>query len=67
MHSRLVGCYMLFYAAGLGSGAIAATYAFSQAGWAGVCWLGLGISAAALAFWGVTRHTLSAHSVTQAV
>ncbi len=59
MHSRLVGCYMLFYAAGLGSGAIAATYMFSRAGWAGVCWLGLGISVSALAFWGITRHTLA--------
>jgi predicted MFS family arabinose efflux permease len=65
MHSRLVGCYMLFYAAGLGSGAIAATYAFSQAGWAGVCWLGLGISAAALAFWSMTRHTLSVPPITR--
>jgi predicted MFS family arabinose efflux permease len=66
MHSRLVGCYMLFYAAGLGLGAIAATYAFSQAGWAGVCWLGLGISASALAFWSMTRHTLSVPPITRA-
>jgi predicted MFS family arabinose efflux permease len=66
MHSRLVGCYMLFYAAGLGLGAIAATYIFSQAGWAGVCWLGLGICAAALVFWSMTRRTLSAPSITRA-
>lgn len=66
MHSRLVGCYMLFYAAGLGLGAIAATYTFSQAGWTGVCWLGFGISAAALVFWSMTRHTLSALSITRA-
>lgn len=66
MHSRLVGCYMLFYAAGLGLGAIAATYTFSQAGWAGVCWLGVGISAAALVFWGMTRHTLSGPPITSA-
>lgn len=66
MHSRLVGCYMLFYAVGLGLGAIAATYAFSQVGWAGVCWLGLGISAAALAFWSMTRHSMSVPPITRA-
>lgn len=59
MHSRLVGCYMLFYAAGLGLGAIAATYTFSHAGWAGVCWLGLGISVSALIFWALTRNALT--------
>ncbi len=54
MHSRLVGCYMLFYAAGLGLGAITATTVFARVGWSGVCWLGFGISAAALAFWRLT-------------
>jgi predicted MFS family arabinose efflux permease len=66
MHSRLVGCYMLFYAAGLGLGAIAATYAFSKVGWAGVCWLGVGISATALVFWSMTRHSLSVPPITRA-
>ena len=50
-HSRLVGCYMLFYAVGSGTGAWAATAAFDIAGWHGVCALGGGVSLAALAFW----------------
>ena len=50
-HSRLVGAYMLFYAAGSGLGAIAATTVYAHAGWPGVCALGAGISAAALLFW----------------
>jgi predicted MFS family arabinose efflux permease len=66
MHSRLVGCYMLFYAAGWGLGAIAATYAFSLAGWAGVCWLGFGISATALVFWSVTRRAVSSAMIARA-
>ena len=36
-HSRLVGAYMLFYAAGSGLGAIAATTVYAHAGWPGVC------------------------------
>ena len=35
-HSRLVGAYMLFYAAGSGLGAIAATTVYAHAGWPGV-------------------------------
>ncbi|MBR8657522.1 MFS transporter, partial [Achromobacter sp. Marseille-Q0513] len=50
-HSRLVGAYMLFYAAGSGLGAIAATTVYAHAGWLGVCALGASISAAALLFW----------------
>ncbi|AUT47576.1 MFS transporter [Achromobacter sp. AONIH1] len=50
-HSRLVGAYMLFYAAGSGLGAIAATTVYAHAGWPGVCALGAGFSAAALLFW----------------
>lgn len=50
-HSRLVGAYMLFYAAGSGLGAIAATTVYAHAGWPGVCALGACFSAAALLFW----------------
>lgn len=53
-HSRLVGCYMLFYAVGSGVGAIAATTVFAAAGWIGVCLLGTGVSLMALVFWGTT-------------
>ena len=53
-HSRLVGCYMLFYAVGSGCGAIAATSVYAVAGWAGVCVLGGAVSAAALLFWAAT-------------
>jgi len=52
-HSRLVGCYMLFYAVGSGTGAWAATALFDIAGWHGVCALGGGVSLAALGFWAV--------------
>ncbi|HTD04189.1 MFS transporter [Undibacterium sp.] len=53
-HSRLVGCYMLFYAAGSGAGAIASTSIYAAFGWAGVCLLGAGVSLAALVFWWVS-------------
>lgn len=53
-HSRLIGCYMLFYAVGSGVGAIAATAVYSAAGWPGVCWLGGGISLLALLAWAGT-------------
>ncbi|MDH2197930.1 MFS transporter [Ectopseudomonas oleovorans] len=53
-HSRLVGCYMLFYAVGSGLGAIATTAIYAAAGWAGVCVLGSFISLLALIFWLVT-------------
>lgn len=53
-HSRLVGCYMLFYAAGSGLGAIAATAAYASAGWSGVCGVGAGFSMMALVFWAAT-------------
>lgn len=49
--SRLVGCYMLFYAAGSGLGAIAATSAYAYGGWSAVCILGAVISGLALLFW----------------
>lgn len=63
LHSRLVGCYMLFYAVGLGLGALAATFTYSQAGWSGVCWLGLCLSTAALGFWSLTRRITDAATV----
>ncbi|AFK62300.1 Major Facilitator Superfamily protein [Advenella kashmirensis WT001] len=53
-HSRLVGCYMLFYSVGSGLGAIAATAVYAEFGWQGVCWLGAGMSGVALAFWALT-------------
>ena len=53
-HSRLVACYMLFYALGSGLGAIATTNVYAAAGWSGVCMLGAGISLVALAFWALT-------------
>lgn len=53
-HSRLVGCYMLFYALGSGLGAFASTHVFALAGWSGVCGLGAGVSVLALLFWWLT-------------
>lgn len=50
-HSRLVGCYMLFYAVGSGLGAFAGSHIYAWAGWHGVCWLGGLVSLAALLFW----------------
>jgi predicted MFS family arabinose efflux permease len=54
-HSRLVGCYMLFYAVGSGSGALAATTAYAAAGWDAVCALGATVSVLALLFWMMTH------------
>lgn len=54
-HSRLVGLYMLFYAAGSGLGAISTTAAYAYAGWQGVCFLGAAVSLSALLFWIATR------------
>lgn len=53
-HSRLISCYMLFYAAGSGLGAIASTAAYDTAGWNGVCILGGTVSVIALVFWKCT-------------
>jgi predicted MFS family arabinose efflux permease len=55
-HSRVVGCYMMFYAAGSGLGAVGGTAVYASGGWSGVCLLGAGVSLAALAFWRMTRH-----------
>lgn len=54
-HSRLVGLYMLFYAAGSGLGAIGTTAIYAYDGWSGVCMLGAGVSLLALVYWAVTR------------
>jgi predicted MFS family arabinose efflux permease len=61
-HSRLVGCYMLFYAAGMGLGAVASTAVFARAGWSGVCLLGAGISLLALLFWAGSARLAKASS-----
>ncbi|WP_144638826.1 MFS transporter [Bordetella genomosp. 13] len=53
--SRLIGLYMLFYAAGSGLGALGGTYAYAHAGWPGVCLLGAVVSLAALISWAATR------------
>ncbi|WP_245153778.1 MFS transporter [Allopusillimonas ginsengisoli] len=53
-HSRLVGLYMLFYAAGSGLGAISTTATYAYAGWQGVCILGAAVSFLALVFWWAT-------------
>jgi len=59
-HSRLVGCYMLFYAVGSGLGAFASTHAYAWAGWSGVCGLGAGVSLVALLFWWLTLRGMPA-------
>lgn len=61
-HSRLIGCYMMFYAVGSGAGALAATAVYAAAGWAGVCWLGGGISVLALVFWASTLRLMGTTS-----
>lgn len=58
---RLLGCYMLFYSAGVGLGAWLSTFAYAHFGWGGVCALGATFSAMAIAFWGVTLRLTSAH------
>ena len=59
-HSRVVGCYMLFYAVGSGLGALASTSLYAMYGWTGVCVLGGGVSLAALFFWGLTLRCMPA-------
>jgi predicted MFS family arabinose efflux permease len=51
---RLIGLYMLFYAAGSGVGALATTLTFSLFGWQGVCTLGATVSLLAMAYWAIT-------------
>ncbi|MFE8916001.1 MFS transporter [Streptomyces globisporus] len=56
--SRLIGGYMVFYSIGSATGAIAATYLYTAAGWGAVCALGAAISSLALALWALTRHSI---------
>ncbi|MFD1957556.1 MFS transporter [Paenibacillus thailandensis] len=49
--SRLTAAYMIFYSIGSAIGSIASTSLYDYAGWAGVCWLGAGVSAIALLLW----------------
>ncbi|MCM3172518.1 MFS transporter [Paenibacillus sp. MER 99-2] len=49
--SRLTAAYMIFYSVGSAMGSIASTQIYALTGWIGVCWLGAGVSAAALVFW----------------
>jgi predicted MFS family arabinose efflux permease len=59
-HSRVVGAYMLFYAAGSGMGALATTAMYALGGWSCVCALGAAVSLVALVFWAGTRQYLAA-------
>lgn len=59
-HSRLVGCYMLFYSVGSGAGSIASTTVYASSGWPGVCLLGAAISGIALVFWMLTLRRMPA-------
>lgn len=59
-HSRLVSCYMLFYATGSALGAYATTHVYAGFGWVGVCLLGAGFSLTALLFWVLTLNTAQA-------
>ncbi|WP_073784093.1 MFS transporter [Streptomyces uncialis] len=48
---RLIGGYMIFYAIGSATGALAATSLYAAAGWGAVCVLGAGISVLAFLVW----------------
>jgi predicted MFS family arabinose efflux permease len=54
--SRLTAGYMTFYSIGCACGSIVSTLVYAQAGWTGVCLLGIAISAVAFIFWVLTRH-----------
>lgn len=62
-HSRLIGCYMLFYAVGSGAGALASTAAYAQGGWLVVCTLGACVSLAALLVWTISAERTGTCSV----
>jgi predicted MFS family arabinose efflux permease len=61
--SRLIACYMLFYAAGSGVGALAGTAAHAAGGWPAVCALGAALSALALAGWFWIRKRTSSNAI----
>lgn len=63
LHSRLIGCYMLYHASGLGLGAVGATSIYAHHGWSGVCWLGFAVSALALLFWALSRDRVARASL----
>ncbi|MDT9717277.1 MFS transporter [Paenibacillus sp. ClWae2A] len=54
--SRLTAAYMIFYSIGSATGSIVSTQVYAWAGWTAVCWLGAGVSAAALVFWMIDRY-----------
>lgn len=54
--SRLTAAYMIFYSIGSATGSIVSTQVYAWASWTAVCWLGAGVSAAALLFWMIDRH-----------
>ena len=62
-HGRLVGCYMLFYSAGSGLGAVLSTWVYAKAGWNGVCALGFAVSGMAMVFWALTLRLTHARRV----
>jgi predicted MFS family arabinose efflux permease len=53
--SRLTASYMIFYSIGSAIGSLASTQVYAWSGWKGVCWLGAGVSTAALLVWVVDR------------
>ncbi|MCD4499772.1 MFS transporter [Chromobacterium vaccinii] len=57
-HSRLIGCYMLFYSVGSGLGAIGSTAMYARWSWLGVCGLGFAISLLALLFWRLSMNAM---------
>ncbi|MEU9517831.1 MFS transporter [Streptomyces sp. NPDC048224] len=54
--SRLIGGYMVFYSTGSATGAIAATFLYTLAGWGAVCALGAAFSCLGLALWAFAQH-----------
>ncbi|WP_235200742.1 MFS transporter [Paenibacillus sp. FSL H7-689] len=54
--SRLTAAYMIFYSIGSATGSIVSTQVYAWAGWTAICWLGAGVSAAALIFWMIDRY-----------
>ncbi|NGN44107.1 MFS transporter [Mesorhizobium sp. CGMCC 1.15528] len=63
--SRLTAAYMVFYSIGSALGSSLSTMVYVYAGWTGVCLLGAGISALAIAFWAATLNATPA-TATQA-